>query len=275
MMLNRDRALELAAQKAAPEGPERVAQALFQTLWGLPEFADKQRLRRLEVFRAVALRTWPEGPAAVAAAALHALNGATGDPAAPWAQQTAQRVVQLAAFGLGPDEIRARAAEAWEDVLGAQDVLFEEDDEELGGSPDLSERWRHAEWQRLLELVTAGGAPLYEPGLDPQVTAWTEQRREQRQQVQAAEEAARAERAARAKAAWQERVDELQLELALDAATGRRVRAWAQRYGLSPADIVHQLVQHATDGPGSGLAVDEFTPGPHEASGPASPADPE
>ncbi|MER7750322.1 hypothetical protein ABT013_34210 [Streptomyces bacillaris] len=226
----------------------------------------------------IALRTWPEGPAAVAAAALHSLNGATGDPAAPWAQQTAQRVVQLAAFGLGPDEIRARAAEAWEHVLGAQDVLFEEDDEELGGSPDLSERWRHAEWQRLLELVTAGGAPLYEPGLDPQVTAWTEQRREQQrrqQQVQAAEEAARTERAAaQAQAAWQERVDELHLELALDAATGRRVRAWAQRYGLTPGQVVAQLVQHATDRPG-GLAVDEFTPGPHEAPGPACPADPE
>ncbi|WAE64230.1 hypothetical protein OUQ49_33090 [Streptomyces cavourensis] len=275
MTVNRDRSLELAAQKAAPEGPEGVARALFQTLWGLPKFADEHRLRRLEVFRVIALRTWPEGPEAVAAAALHALNGATGDPAAPWPQQTAQRVVQLTAFGLGPDEIRARVAGAWADVLEAQDVLFEEDDEELGGSPDLSARWRHAEWQRLLELVTAGGDPLYEPGMDPQVAAWTEQRREQRRQVQAAEEAARAERAAQTKAAWQERVDELHLELALDAATGRRVRAWAQRYGLTPADIVRQLVQHATDGPGGGVAVDEFTPSPHEAPGPACPVDPE
>lgn len=261
--VNRDRSLELAAQKAAPEGPEGVARALFQTLWGLPKFADEHRLRRLEVFRAVALRTWSEGPEAVAAAALHALSGATGDPAAPWAQQTAQRAVQLAAFGLGPDEIRARAAEAWQYVLEAEGGFCEEeDDEELGGGPGLSERWRHTEWQRLLELVTAGGAPLYEPGLDPQVTAWTEQHQERRQQVHAAGEAARAERAARAKTARQERVDELQLELALDAATGRRVRAWAQHYGLTPADIVHQLVQHATDRPG-GLAVDEFTPGPH------------
>ncbi|MFJ9570754.1 hypothetical protein [Streptomyces bacillaris] len=185
-----------------------------------------------------------------------------------------KRVVQLAAFGLGPDEIRARTAEAWEHVLEAEGGLCEEEDDEEPGGPDLSERWRHTEWQRLLELVTASGAPLYEPGLDPQVTAWTEQRREQRQQVQAAEEAARAERAARAKAAWQERVDELQLELALDAATGRRVRAWAQRYGLTPGQVVAQLVQHATDAPG-GLAVDEFTPGPHEAPGPACPADPE
>ncbi|MFD5681445.1 hypothetical protein [Streptomyces bacillaris] len=38
---------------------------------------------------------------------------------------------------------------------------------------------------------------------------------------------------------------------------------------------INQLVQHATDGPGSGLAVDEFTPGPHEAPGPACPVDPE
>uniref|UniRef100_UPI00144A8574 hypothetical protein n=1 Tax=Streptomyces sp. SAT1 TaxID=1849967 RepID=UPI00144A8574 len=185
---------------------------------------------------------------------------------------------QLAALGLGPDEIRARLAEAWEDVLEAEDDGFfeeeEEGDEDLGGGPDLSERWRHSEWQRLLDLVVAGGHSLYEPGLDQQVAAWTAQHQELRQQVEAAERAARADRAALAEAAWRERAEELHLHLALDAATGRRVRAWAQRHGLAPADIVRQLVQHAADGPGGGLAVGEFTPGPHPASVTPRPVDP-
>ena len=112
--------------------------------------------------------------------------------------------------------------------------------------------WAHEEWCRIGRVLAVHGLVVYDPGVDPQVAGW------------AAERAARAERGRQAGEEARQRrldeLDELRGDLWLNAAASRRLRVFADRYGVEPERIVHQLADLVVPGPGGGLHVEEFTP---------------
>ncbi len=284
-------------------GPNEVGRRLFQARYGSPERRqmDNQRLRWLAALQALAQRTVAQGPGAVAEAALMMLaRRGVGDPATPAGQQDAQRRVQNDAVGMTAAQIRTalgaaqddlRIAESATEIDGPADTedwnIWDDEDDDgggggvLAGGPDLSWQWRCEEWQRLLAVVTEGGHGVYEPGIDTQSLAWADQAQELLDRQHAAAQTEQAARDAQRAAEDAEWLDRLEVGLFLDAAVGRRIRAWAEHYEVTVEDVIVHLLQHAADGPAGGITVAETRPAagagtpprraPHYTTSPASP----
>ncbi|WP_308342482.1 hypothetical protein [Streptomyces sp. MW-W600-10] len=126
---------------------------------------------------------------------------------------------------------------------------FAPDPEELAG------RWAAllTEWRRIAAHLTATGAGLYDGDQDETGAAWAREREERRAGALRAH-AARMERR-------REERDELHAELWLSAPAGRRIRTAAARAGLTPHEILAQLVERATVDDDGAVSVAPFTPG--------------
>ncbi|MEV7253527.1 hypothetical protein ACWGH7_11510 [Streptomyces cyaneofuscatus] len=120
---------------------------------------------------------------------------------------------------------------------------------------ELAERWvaRLAEWQRVAAHLAATGADTYDTDHDGEGSTWARERDDRRAQALGAY-AAHAERR-------REERDELHSEVWLSAAAGRRIRAVAERAGLTPHEVLAQLTERASSGEDGTLSVAPFVPG--------------
>ncbi|WP_257139771.1 hypothetical protein [Streptomyces sp. or20] len=120
---------------------------------------------------------------------------------------------------------------------------------------ELADRWAAllTEWRRVAAHLAGSGAGVYDGDLDEKGCAWAREREERRSAV------------LRNQAAWTERQreerDELQVELWLGAAAGRRVRAAAARAGLTPNEVLAQLGERVSVDDDGAVSVAPFTPG--------------
>ncbi|MFI0020072.1 hypothetical protein [Streptomyces griseus] len=164
------------------------------------------------------------------------------------AGMTTQQVDQ--AVDTAVDTAVTRARETREELRSPVAVReFAPDPEELAG------RWAAllTEWRRIAAHLTATGAAVYDGDQDETGTAWAREREERR----AGALRAHAERMERRR----EEQDELHAELWLSAAAGRRIRTAAARAGLTPHEILAQLVERAIVDDDGAVSVAPFTPG--------------
>ncbi|MEV5433930.1 hypothetical protein [Streptomyces sp. NPDC052701] len=111
---------------------------------------------------------------------------------------------------------------------------------------------KHAEWQRVRDLITQAGWDAYEPERDTQGSKWAQERAERRAGALAARAAFEARR--------REEADELRAELRLSAVPSRLIRAAADRVGLMPAQILAQLAERVVVSEDGTVSVPPFTP---------------
>ncbi|WP_237408161.1 hypothetical protein [Streptomyces sp. M2CJ-2] len=111
---------------------------------------------------------------------------------------------------------------------------------------------KHAEWQRVRNLMTAAGWSVYEPERDAQGSVWAREREERLAGALAAQ-AASGERQG-------EEADELRAEVRLSATSSRLVRTVAGRTGLRPAQVLAQLAERIVVGEDGTVSVPPFTP---------------
>ncbi|MFF9206758.1 hypothetical protein ACF1AE_34330 [Streptomyces sp. NPDC014986] len=111
---------------------------------------------------------------------------------------------------------------------------------------------RHAEWQRVRDLMSALGWSVYEPEQDVQGSVWARER-EERLAGALATQAASGERG-------REGANELRAEVWLSAASSRLVRAVAYRAGLPPSQVLAQLTERIVIGEDGTVSVPPFTP---------------
>ncbi|MEV5259911.1 hypothetical protein AB0L02_17875 [Streptomyces anulatus] len=120
---------------------------------------------------------------------------------------------------------------------------------------ELADRWAAllTEWRRVAAHLHASGAGVYDGDLDKTGCAWAREREERRST------------ALREHAAWMERQrekrDELQADLWLGAAPGRRIRTAAALAGLTPIEVLAQLVERVSVDDDGAVSVAPFTPG--------------
>ncbi|MCI0383144.1 hypothetical protein [Streptomyces sp. CNQ085] len=111
---------------------------------------------------------------------------------------------------------------------------------------------KHAEWQRVRDLMTALGWSMYEPEQDAQGSVWARER-EQRLTGALTPQAASEERG-------REEADELRAEVWLSAAAGRLLQTVAYRTGLPPSVVLAQLAERTVIGEDGTVSVLPFTP---------------
>ena len=111
---------------------------------------------------------------------------------------------------------------------------------------------KHAEWQRVRDLMPQAGWGAYEPERDTQGSKWAQEREERRDGALTARAAFEARR--------REEADELRAELWLSAAPGRLIRAAADRAGLMPAQVLAQLAERVVVSKDGTVSVPPFTP---------------
>ncbi|MEU5227463.1 hypothetical protein AB0G55_33425 [Streptomyces toyocaensis] len=111
---------------------------------------------------------------------------------------------------------------------------------------------KHAEWQRVRDLMAIAGWSVYEPERDAQGSGWAREREERLAGALAAQ-AAFGERQG-------EEADELRAEVRLSAASSRLVRVVAGRTGLRPSEVLAQLAERIVVGEDGTVSVPPFTP---------------
>lgn len=111
---------------------------------------------------------------------------------------------------------------------------------------------RHAEWRRVQALMEASGWAVYEPERDSVGSVW------------AAERKSRREKAIATHAAQQERrreaADEVRAQVRVAAGPGRLLRLAASRAGLSPQEVLRQLVARVVVDEDGAVSVAPFLP---------------
>ncbi|MGW4049118.1 hypothetical protein [Streptomyces sp. NPDC004721] len=112
---------------------------------------------------------------------------------------------------------------------------------------------KHAEWQRVRDLMTAAGWSVYEPEQDAQGSVWAREREERLAGALAAQAAASGERQG-------EEADELRAEVRLSAAPSRLIQTVASRAGLRPSQVLAQLAERIVVGEDGTVSVPPFTP---------------
>ncbi|MGW2898683.1 hypothetical protein ACWDAO_29800 [Streptomyces sp. NPDC001212] len=111
---------------------------------------------------------------------------------------------------------------------------------------------KHAEWQRVRNLMTAAGWSVYEPEQDAQGSVWAREREERLAGALAAQ-AASGERQG-------EEADELRAEVQLSAAPSRLIQTVAGRTGLRPSQVLAQLAERIVVAEDGTVSVPPFTP---------------
>ncbi|MFF0110947.1 hypothetical protein [Streptomyces hirsutus] len=111
---------------------------------------------------------------------------------------------------------------------------------------------KHAEWQRVRDLMTAVGWSVYEPEQDAQGSVWARGREERLADALAAQ-AAFGERQG-------EEADELRAEVWLSVTPSRLIRVVAYRAGLRPSQVLAQLAERIVVGEDGTVSVPSFTP---------------
>ncbi|MEK9523477.1 hypothetical protein MIU24_29420 [Streptomyces venezuelae] len=111
---------------------------------------------------------------------------------------------------------------------------------------------RIAEWRRVLALMRAEGWETYESARDETGSRRAAAYENWRQGV--------ITRAQENKQRQRDAVHELDVDLRLDAATGRRVRGLGARYGVSPERLLAQLAERAVVTGNTTVTVPPFTP---------------
>ncbi|MFD9813290.1 hypothetical protein [Streptomyces sp. NPDC059080] len=127
----------------------------------------------------------------------------------------------------------------------------------LVASPDpaeLAEMWaaRHAEWRRVQALMEASDWSTYGPEGDSVGSAWAAERTVRREQALAAH-AAHLERR-------REAAEEVRGEVWVGAGAGRLLRQAASRAGLTPQEVLAQLVGRVVVGEDGAMSVAPFIP---------------
>ncbi|MFJ1804463.1 hypothetical protein [Streptomyces sp. NPDC088180] len=120
---------------------------------------------------------------------------------------------------------------------------------------ELADRWAAllTEWRRMAAHLAASGAGAYDAEQDETGCAWARER-EERRSTALRDHAAGMERR-------REERDELCAEVWVGAAAGRQVRAAAARTGLTPVEVLAQLVERVSVDDDGAVTVDRFTPG--------------
>lgn len=111
---------------------------------------------------------------------------------------------------------------------------------------------KHAEWQRVRDLMTALGWSVYEPEQDVQGSVWAREREERLAGALATQDALEEQ--------GREGADELRAEVRLSAAPSRLVQTVAYRAGLSPSQVLAQLAERIVVGEDGTVSVPPFTP---------------
>ncbi|MGW3334102.1 hypothetical protein ACWDF9_26555 [Streptomyces rubiginosohelvolus] len=126
---------------------------------------------------------------------------------------------------------------------------------EFGPDPqELADRWAAllSEWQRVAAHLAASSAGLYDGDQDETGSTWAREREDRRTT------------ALQNHAAWAEQQrqkrDELHAEFWVSASAGQRIRAAAARAGLSPNEMLAQLVERVSVDDGGAVSVAPFTP---------------
>lgn len=176
------------------------------------------------------------------------------------AQDVARDQVRRQANGLDVAAVAGRVAEAAVRERETAERLrrggsfseFEMEPERLVGI------WtaKHAEWQRVRELMAAASWGAYEPEQDAQGSKWAQEREERRSDAHAAQAAFEARQREEA----DELRTELWTELWLPAAPSRVIRAVSDRAGLRPDQVLAQLAERVVVGEDGTVSVPPFTP---------------
>jgi hypothetical protein len=111
---------------------------------------------------------------------------------------------------------------------------------------------KHAEWQRVRDLMSALGWRVYEPEQDVQGSVWAREREERLADALAAQAASGEQ--------GREGADELRAEVWLSAASSRPLRAVAYRAGLPVSQVLAQLAERIVVGEDGTVSVPPFTP---------------
>lgn len=106
---------------------------------------------------------------------------------------------------------------------------------------------KHAEWQRVRNLMTVAGWSAYEPEQDAQGSVWARER----------EERLAGALAARGRG---EEAGELRAEVWLSAASSGLIRSVAYRAGLPPSQVLAQLAERIVVGEDGTVSVPPFIP---------------
>ncbi|MFJ3439472.1 hypothetical protein ACIPMU_38920 [Streptomyces cyaneofuscatus] len=174
-------------------------------------------------------------------------------------EDVARDQVRRQAAGMTAQQIARSVDEAVVRVRETQEALRSSSQvqrAELAPDPqELAERWvaRLAEWQRVAAHLAATGTDTYDTDHDAEGSTWARERDDRRAQALGAHAAWAARR--------REERDELRAEVWLSAAAGRRIRAVAERAGLTPHEVLAQLTGRASSGEGGTLSVAPFMPG--------------
>ncbi|WP_331449469.1 hypothetical protein [Streptomyces prasinus] len=172
------------------------------------------------------------------------------------AQDVARDQVQRQANGLDAAAVAEKVAEAA--------VRERETAERLRGNGSfykfemdrerLAVIWlaKHAEWQRVRDLMTALGWSVYEPEQDVQGSVWAREREERLAGALATQASSGEQR--------REAADELRAEVWLSPASSRLVRAVTYRAGLPPSQVLAQLAERIVIGEDGTVSVPPFTP---------------
>ncbi|MFJ4767492.1 hypothetical protein ACIP88_00015 [Streptomyces uncialis] len=111
---------------------------------------------------------------------------------------------------------------------------------------------RVSEWRRVLALMRAKGWESYESARDETGSQRAADYENWRQSV--------ITRAQEDEQRRRDAVHELDVDLRLDAATGRRIRGLCARYGITPEQLLAQLAGRAIVTGDGTVAVEPFTP---------------
>ncbi|GHB96532.1 hypothetical protein GCM10010332_23710 [Streptomyces albogriseolus] len=111
---------------------------------------------------------------------------------------------------------------------------------------------KHAEWQRVRDLMTALGWSVYEPEQDVQGSVWAREREERLAGALAAQAASGEQ--------GRQVADELRAEVWLSAASSRLLRTVAYRAGLPASQVLAQLAERIVVSEDGTVSVPPFTP---------------
>ncbi len=111
---------------------------------------------------------------------------------------------------------------------------------------------KHAEWQRVRDLMTALGWSVYEPEQDAQGSAWAREREERLTGALAAQAASGEQ--------GREEADQLRAEVWLSAASSQLLQTVAYRAGLPPSQVLAQLAERIVIGEDGTVSVPSFMP---------------